>query len=166
MVRARYLRRGTPSSWWVFMQLAALVAASSVGQTAGICWALGGKATAHTRTRSEATALGEATAESEEGTGGVPGRPGERLREGTRLVEVVGTFQAIGADGITFSPRGSKDSYRVLENLALERIGRTLDETRGTRMWVVSGLITEYRGANYLLVSKAVMQAEESGVAR
>jgi hypothetical protein len=31
---------------------------------------------------------------------------------------------------------------------------------------VVSGLITEYRGSNYLLVSKAVMQADEPGTAR
>jgi hypothetical protein len=54
----------------------------------------------------------------------------------------------------------------VLENLALERIGRALDESRGTRLWVVSGLITEYRGANYLLVSKAVMQADEPAAER
>lgn len=98
---------------------------------------------------------------SESAVGPSLGKGGERLREGTRLVDVIGTFQTLGADGVTFSPRGSKDSYRVLENLALERIGRALDETRGVRWWVVSGLITEYRGANYLLVTKAVMQPDE-----
>lgn len=130
-------------------------------QAAGSSVALAGEATAQALARAVGAAAGEAVVESIERKAGSAVRPGERLREGTRLVDVVGTFQAIGADGITFSPRGSKDSYRVLENLALERIGRAMDETRGARQWVVSGLITEYRGANYLLVSKAVMQAEE-----
>ena len=137
-----------------------------VCQAAMILVALGGEATTSTRVRGGEAAASEEVRESGERKLHPAGRSGERLREGTRLVDVVGTFQAIGADGITFSPRGSKDSYRVLENLALERIGRALDESRGTRLWVVSGLITEYRGANYLLISKAVMQAEESAAAR
>jgi hypothetical protein len=85
----------------------------------------------------------------------------DRLREGTRLFDVAGTFVSIGTDSVTFSPAGSKDSYRVLENLNLQRISQQLDENRGTRQWVVSGLITEYRGANYLLVTKAVVQVQD-----
>jgi hypothetical protein len=49
----------------------------------------------------------------------------------------------------------------VLENLALQRISQVLDENRGPRQWIVSGLITEYRGSNYLLVTKAVIQLQE-----
>jgi hypothetical protein len=89
----------------------------------------------------------------------------ERLREGTRLIDVPGAFQSIGADRIAFSPTGSKDSYRVLENQALERVGRALDENRGPRPWIVSGTITEYHGANYLLVTKAVEQLPEGDAA-
>jgi hypothetical protein len=88
-------------------------------------------------------------------------KPTERLREGTRLIDVTGTFQSIGNDSVSFSPGANKDSFRVLENLALERISRTLDENRGPRQWIVSGLITEYRGSNYLLVTKAVIQLQE-----
>jgi hypothetical protein len=89
----------------------------------------------------------------------------ERLREGTRLTDVAGSFVSIGADSVTFSPAGSKDSYRVLENLALQRISQQLDENRGLRQWTVSGLITEFRGANYLLVTRAVVQLQEGDTA-
>jgi len=88
-------------------------------------------------------------------------KPTERLRENTRLVDVVGTFQAIGGDNVAFQPAGGKDSLRVLENLALERISRSLEDNRGST-WTVSGLVTEYRGSNYLLVTKAVTQQQQS----
>ena len=79
----------------------------------------------------------------------------ERMREGTRLMDVTGTFQSIGGDSVSFSPKG-KDGFRVLENLALQRVSQVLDVNKGTREWTVSGVITEYRGANYLLMTKAV----------
>jgi hypothetical protein len=88
-------------------------------------------------------------------------KPVERLREGTRLTDVVGTFQSIGNDNVSFSLGGNKDSFRVLENLALQRINQVLDENRGPRQWIVSGLMTEYRGSNYLLVTKAVIDLKE-----
>src|SRR5437763_1286636 len=75
-------------------------------------------------------------------------KPNERLRENTRLVDVAGTFQAIGGDSVAFQPSGGKDSLRVLENLALERISRSLEDNRGSK-WTVSGLVTEFRGSNY-----------------
>ena len=90
-------------------------------------------------------------------------KPGERLREGTRLIDEVGTFQNVG-DRIAFVP-GDKDSYRVLENLQLQRIGQSLDGARGQQLWVVSGVITEFRGANYLLVTKASIQPQEGAAA-
>jgi hypothetical protein len=89
----------------------------------------------------------------------------ERLREGTKLVDVIGTFQSAGGDSIAFSREDGKDSFRVLENLALQRVGQVLEEDRGTRKWIVSGVITEYRGANYLLVTKAVVQLQEGEAA-
>jgi hypothetical protein len=85
---------------------------------------------------------------------------GERLREGTKLIDVVGAFDFSG-ERAAFHPDGSRDSFRVLENLALERISRILSEGRGPRQWTVSGLITEFRGTNYLLVQKAVIRTDD-----
>jgi hypothetical protein len=79
----------------------------------------------------------------------------ERLREGTRLIDVRGSFQSIGDDNVSFTPE-DKDAFRVLENLALQRVCQVLDENKGARQWTVSGIITEYRQANYLLITKAV----------
>jgi hypothetical protein len=84
-------------------------------------------------------------------------KPGERLREGTRLKDVAGSFQTTG-DRVAFHPDGKGESYRVLENLALQRIHEILDEGRGTLSWTVSGVVTEFRGSNYVLVTKAVVK--------
>jgi hypothetical protein len=81
---------------------------------------------------------------------------GERLREGTQLVDQAGKFEFAG-DRVAFFPNGSSDSYRVLENLALERISRILNEGRGKQAWILSGTLTEFRGSNYLLITKAVL---------
>ncbi|WP_425614656.1 hypothetical protein NA78x_004530 [Anatilimnocola sp. NA78] len=85
-------------------------------------------------------------------------RSGERQREGTKLTEVVGRFELAG-DRITFYPNGSRDSYRVLENLALERVGQVLSESRARQEWTISGVLTEFRGNNYLLLNKAVVKS-------
>jgi hypothetical protein len=89
-----------------------------------------------------------------EGREAVP-RSAERQREGTKLIDQVGTFEFLG-DRATFVPAGSKDSFRVLENLALERISRQQVDTRGQQEWTISGVLTEFKGANYLLITKAV----------
>ena len=80
----------------------------------------------------------------------------QRLREGSRLNDVAGEFDFAG-DRIAFFPADSKESFRVLENLALERVSRILSEGQNKPQWSVSGVITEYRGVNYLLVTKAVI---------
>lgn len=85
----------------------------------------------------------------------------ERIREGTKLVDVVGSFQGTGGDNVSFSRDGGKESFRVLENLALQRVSQALENNLNTKHWVVSGVITEYRGANYLLLTKAVVQLQE-----
>ena len=113
---------------------------------------------------------------------------GERLREGTRITDVPGTFQFSGdrvafhpdhlshpgsssqsagksRPGSTGRPEGKlekAESFRVLENLALERINRELGQARGNLQWTVSGIVTEFRGNNYLLVTKAVVVAAEN----
>ena len=50
----------------------------------------------------------------------------------------------------------------MLENLALDRIVRELGDARDQRNWTVCGVLTEFKGANYLLVTKALLQAPAS----
>ncbi len=91
-------------------------------------------------------------------------KPAEKLREGTRLADEIGGFSRVG-ERISFSPGGKGDALRCLENLALERISRAIDESQGQRQWIVSGVVTEFKGANYLLVTKAVIQLQENETA-
>jgi hypothetical protein len=140
-------------SFWK-LKVAALLIASTSLATAETPTAPSSDGAAPRSAPSQSTAL---ITSSSSGT-----KSSERLREGTRLSDVPGTFQSVGGDSISFSPgNGSKDSYKVLANLALERISRTLDENRGAKQWIVSGVITEFRGANYLLVTKAVVPSQD-----
>jgi hypothetical protein len=82
-----------------------------------------------------------------------------RLREGGELTSVTGTFKSTG-DRITFYPHDRSDSWRALENQTLERIWTVLQET-SEREWTVSGMVTEYRGSNYLLVTRAVVLTKD-----
>jgi len=98
------------------------------------------------------------------GTGSPPNaaaRDERRLREGSALQEETGVFQDTG-NRIVFQARGRKTQLTVLENLALERISATLEEDRQARLWTVSGVVTEFRGGNYLLVSRAVLRARHA----
>jgi hypothetical protein len=81
----------------------------------------------------------------------------QRQREGTALVDVPGYFKLTG-DRATFFPSGSDAHYMGLENLNLERIATAISDIPEQIPWIVSGTITEYRGANYLLVTKAILQ--------
>ena len=81
-----------------------------------------------------------------------------RLREGSTLQDEPGVFQDMG-DRIVFRSRSRKTPLTVLENLALERISTALEEDRTPREWTVSGVVTEFRGANYLLVGRALRRA-------
>jgi hypothetical protein len=99
-----------------------------------------------------------------QGSSATGAKASERLREGTRLVDVVGTFQSIGGESVTFTPAGSggnKDSFRVLENLALQRVSQELEGNKGARQWTVSAEVTEYKGSNYLLLKKIVVHPQE-----
>ena len=106
---------------------------------------------------SSAAAVASSTGRVEAGPAAA--RPVERQREGTKLVEEVGTFEFLG-DRAAFLPSGNKESYRVLENLALERVSRQTGDPRGPQQWMISGILTEFKGANYLLITKAVARGK------
>lgn len=83
---------------------------------------------------------------------------GDRQREGTKVTDISGRFEIAG-DRVTFFPVGGRESFRLLENLALERVAQVLSETRARQEWTISGTLTEFRGANYLLLTKAVIKS-------
>ena len=84
------------------------------------------------------------------------------LREGSKLDKVLGKFQTVGGR-MQFRLQDRNVRLTVLENLASERVSRALGESRSQRTWEVSGVITEFRDSNYLLVTRAVRRSGIAG---
>ncbi len=104
-------------------------------------------------------ARGEEDWERRAGSAQASGAPKPRLlREGTVLSQVPGRFRT-GGQRITFVPASSElPAMTVLENLLLSRISDARSLASG-RDWIVSGVVTRYRGQNYLLLSHAVAKS-------
>ncbi len=84
-----------------------------------------------------------------------------RFREGTKVTNRVGHFRTIGDRVVfAFSQDGQQFEAPVLENLMLDRVWRVLGESSEPMPWLVSGTVTEYRGDNYLILSRAVVKAK------
>ncbi len=81
-----------------------------------------------------------------------------RAREGTELVDQVGTFQVLG-ERVVFVAERNSQRLVALENLNLERIARTLASHPYPLQWKVSGKVTEFRGNNFILVERAIGRA-------
>jgi len=82
-----------------------------------------------------------------------------RRREGTVLVDVVGSFKFSG-DRATFCAADTGACFAGLENLALERVTQVIGDYPEQLQWSVCGTVTEYRGANYLLLSRAILKSK------
>ncbi len=82
-----------------------------------------------------------------------------RLREGTRLKDVIGRFRQSG-DSLVFVD-GENRELGGLPNLNLERIARMLQsvEEPESVTWSISGTVTEYSGQNHLLITRAVFRS-------
>ena len=86
-------------------------------------------------------------------------RPEHRYREGTNLVDRVGRFK-VTQDRVSFYEQETEREFPALENLALERVARIVSDSSDELQWSVSGTVTEFRGQNYLLVTRALLKAE------
>ena len=80
-----------------------------------------------------------------------------RTREGTEMADRHGFFRMTG-DRMTFFTLEGRQRFVALENLNLERIARAVANDPDRLTWSVTGTITEFRGANYLLVRRAVIE--------
>jgi hypothetical protein len=88
----------------------------------------------------------------------------KRQREGSSLRDVAGTFH-LANERYSFRQIEGGREYRTLENLALERITRTLGQHAENRFWAVSGTIMEFQGENYLLITRAVLKSKTEAAA-
>jgi hypothetical protein len=84
----------------------------------------------------------------------------DRLREGVSL-ELQGSFKLTGDRLMFYSATGNR-RFGTLENLNLERIARMVRDSADPLEWSVNGTVTEFQGANYLLVSRAVLKSKPS----
>jgi len=80
-----------------------------------------------------------------------------RLREGTEIVEQRGRF-IVSGDRALFITADDHRRFTVLENLNLERIAKAVTEHPDRLHWNISGMVTEYRGENYLLIKRATVR--------
>ena len=80
-----------------------------------------------------------------------------RLREGAEIVDRLGRFQVVG-DRVVFVAEPGDYRFVVLENLNLERIARLVADRPAQSQWKVSGVVTECRGANFILIRRATLQ--------
>jgi hypothetical protein len=85
------------------------------------------------------------------------------MREGTELVDQPGAFMLAG-DRLVFVSVASKRRLIGLENLNLERISRTIADNPESVNWMISGTVTEYRGANYVFVRRAILKSRPATV--
>jgi hypothetical protein len=78
-----------------------------------------------------------------------------RQREGVAF-EQEGMVQFSG-ERLTFVSPDGKLRLLMLENLALDRVARTLRDSTVKIHWKLSGTLTEFQGSNYLLLDRAEM---------
>jgi hypothetical protein len=93
-----------------------------------------------------------------EATAGYSEQPGTRVREGT-VLDTTGYFKVSG-DRALFTTADGTARYTGLENLNLERVAIAVSENPDQLLWNVTGTVTEYRGTNYLLVTRALLKSK------
>jgi hypothetical protein len=96
---------------------------------------------------------------------GLPGRPKDRLREGTELTNVLGSFKLTG-DRATFYPSDGSGRFGGLENQTLERVAMVIGEDPSLLEWLVTGTITEYKGNNYILITRAILKSKPAALGK
>src|SRR3972149_6899417 len=70
-----------------------------------------------------------------------------------------GYFRITGAR-ISFVPAENQHLFVGLENLILERVAQITAASSDQSQWIVSGVITQYRGTNFLLLSQAWLKSQ------
>lgn len=149
MVTARFARFQPPASSFSHrLPMAALTCAAALLLGVALAWAQSFGPTDTNAAR---------TGPPENSGNATSPRADRRIREGTEIVDRLGSFGMTG-DRVTFSTADGKGRFVVLENLGLERVVRAIADNPGRLQWAVTGTITEYRGANFLLIRHTVLR--------
>ena len=98
--------------------------------------------------------------DSNEASAGSGDQPMSRIREGS-VLDTTGYFKVSG-DRALFTTADGTGRYTGLENLTLERVAIAVSESPDQLLWSVNGTVTEYRGTNYLLVTRALLKSKPS----
>ncbi len=106
-----------------------------------------------------------ATQEADDIPANLANRPKDRLREGTELLDVPGSFKLTG-DRATFYPADGSGRLGGLENQTLERVATVIGEDPRPMEWLVTGSVTEFKGNNYILVTRAILKTKPSAPAK
>ena len=85
-----------------------------------------------------------------------------RIREGTKLLDKIGHFTVSG-DSVSFRTADGKLELNGLPNLNLERVAGAITDDAANLEWSVSGHVTEFRGVNYLYVTRATLKTKAAG---
>lgn len=83
------------------------------------------------------------------------------MREGHKIYDAVGHFSVQG-DTISFIGAENGLLLGTLPNLNLERIRADSDANDDDPKWVISGVITEYKNANFILITRVIKKASTS----
>lgn len=62
-----------------------------------------------------------------------------------------------------FYSADGKMRLSALPNLNLERVVQAIGDSASEMRWIVSGTLTEFRGSNYLLITRAIAQRQPAG---
>jgi hypothetical protein len=81
---------------------------------------------------------------------------------GEELVDQLGQFSTAG-DRLVFVTADKKYRFIGLENLTLQHVAKSMEGHSTQLPWLVSGTVTEYRGAYYLLLSRAEVKSPIAG---
>jgi hypothetical protein len=81
-----------------------------------------------------------------------------RMREGDKFKDTKAKFKSSGLRYVLHPGNGGPPIV-VLENLAMERIAGYLTKSGTNSTWLVEGTVTEYQGGNYILISRAHVNA-------
>jgi hypothetical protein len=80
-----------------------------------------------------------------------------RHREGGQIINQSGYFHNTG-DRVSFVSADNESRFITLENSHLERVTQTIADSANQLEWVVSGTISEYGGANFLMLNRAELK--------
>ncbi len=123
-------------------------------QSRCFCVGSGGLVTGRNATQSAAPVTSGARIEG--------GQVNGHWREGTRLIDQVGRFRATG-DRLSFTSADGALHFDCLENLCGQRVARAVTDSPEPLVWTVAGVLTEFRGTNYLLLTQAVLKPRARG---